>query len=155
MPPAWRIFAAFLVSPLVPSLLYASSTLFDGIPNGSYSDTATPIAVVAYATTLVFGLPTFLLLRRHIQPHFWVLVLAAGVVASAPWVLLVLGPQADLASIGSHVTAMDGRLTIWGWIEAGAFIGPIFALGMIAGAVFWLVAVFTPWARAPHVEVAP
>jgi hypothetical protein len=142
-PPGWRIVAGFILAPMAPALLFALATLFDGLPNGSYLKTAMQNLVVGgYPAAILFGLPLYFALRNWVEPRFMNLAMAGGAVAAAPWLLLVLiGPQPDWAQIGSHVTVLDGRRTLWGWIESGTLIGQVFLLGTIGGAAFWLIAV--------------
>jgi hypothetical protein len=143
MPPAWRIVLAFLLAPLAPAFLFALQTLFDGLPNGSYLKTAMTFAMVGgYPAVILFGLPLFFVLRNRVRPRLWVITLAGGAVAAMPWLLLVLlAPRPDQAQIGSHITVLDGRPTLWGWIESVAMVGQVFGLGAIGGVAFWLVAV--------------
>lgn len=142
-PAAWRIVLAFLAAPLAPAFLYALQTLFDGLPNGSYFKTGMTFAVLGgYPAALLFGVPLFFALRNRVDPRLWVLVLAGGGVAAAPWILLTLfAPQPDQAQIGTRITVLDGRMTLWGWLESGAMIGQVFLLGAVGGLVFWLAAV--------------
>lgn len=143
MPPTWRVVLAFLLAPLAPALLFALQTLFDGLPNGSYLKTTTMFAMFGgYPAAILFGLPLFFVLRDRVRPRFWIMTLAGGAVAAAPWLLLMLfAPQPDQAQIGSHITVLDGRMTWWGWIESAAMIGQVFGLGAMGGVVFWLVAI--------------
>lgn len=141
-----RIVLAFLLAPLAPAFLYALQTLFDGLPNGSYLKTALIFAMVGgYPPAIALGAPLFFALRNRVRPRLWVMTLAGGVIAAAPWLLLVLfAPQPEQARIGAHVTVLDGSVTLWGWIERAAMIGQIFGLGAIGGVVFWMVAVASP-----------
>jgi len=136
----------------VPAALASITTIFDGLPNGSYLKTVALFAFLgAYPATIIFGVPTLLILRRRLKPRFVYVVLAGGCVAAAPWLLLVLfGSNPDTASIGTHVTVQAGQKTLWGWIEGGRMVGGVFLLGLIGGVAFWLVAVCRFRADAPR-----
>ena len=142
-PKGWRIALAFFIAPLVPAAVASIATIFDGLPNGSYPKTVALFALFgAYPAPIIFGVPAFLFLRRRLKPRFVYVVLAGGFVAAAPWLLLVLlGPNPDTASIGTHLTVQAGHKTLWGWIEDLRMVGGVFLLGLIGGVAFWLVAV--------------
>lgn len=145
-PQWWRIALAFVIAPLVPSAMAAATTLFDGLPNGSYPQwVALFVLFGGYPATLVFGLPAFLILRSRLQPRFLYVTFAGGLVAAIPWLLLVLfGSNPDMAMIGEHVTVRDGVKTAWGWIEGLKMVGGVFLWGLVGGSVFWFAAVWRP-----------
>jgi hypothetical protein len=95
----------------------------------------------AYPTTLVFGGPAFLVLQGRIAAN-WINCVAAGaVVAALPWFLLsLLGPAADEASIGGQATVINGVRTGYGWLVEFQFIGEVALFGAVAGLLFWLIA---------------
>lgn len=134
---------AFIGAPLLPAAIVSTYTLFDGIPNGSYLKTVVLFALFGgYPAALVFGVPALLILRRWLEPKFLYIVVAGGLVAAAPWLLLVLfGSNPDFASIGTHVTVQGGQKTAWGWIEGFKMVGGVFLLGLVGGVAFWLLAV--------------
>ena len=103
----------------------------------------------AYPAALIFGVPAFLILRRRLKPRVINCVLVGGVVAAAPWLLLVLfGSNPDYAVVGTHITVQHGLKTLWGWIDGLKMVGWIFGLGLIGGLAFWTAAVFDPRRRA-------
>lgn len=133
-----------MIAPLLPSALAATTTLFDGLPNGSYLQWVTLFAVLGgYPATLIFGLPAFLILRSRLEPRFLYVTIAGGLVAAIPWLLLVLfGSNPDTAMIGEHVTVRDGMKTTWGWIEGLKLVGGVFLWGLVGGIAFWFAAVW-------------
>ena len=153
---AWRVALGFVVAPLAPSALAAVSTLADGGPNGGYGQWLALFALVGgYPATLVFGIPAYFVLSRFLRPRLIYVVLAGGVVAAAPFVLVMLfGGVADYASVGEHVTAQRGVRTFWGWIEMLKAVGLAFGLGLVGGLAFWMAAVFSPRRRVGAGEVA-
>lgn len=146
-PPRWRIIAAFLIAPLVAAFVLACYLpAYDGLPHISdriIRSTALYCFFGGYPTSLAFGVPAYLLLRRRVKPTWWACALAGGAVAAAPWLFLTLLPPgaATFEQTGQHVTVQNGVRTLWGWIEGLGFAGEIGALGLIGGLCFWLVAV--------------
>ena len=149
-PPTWRVVLAFVLAPLVPAALVAATTLFDGSPNGGYLTWLALFAVFgAYPATVLFGLPAFFLLRRRLKPRLASVVLVGGLVAAAPWLLIVVFvPNPDSAMIGEHVTVNHGVKTIWGWIEGLKLVGGVFLLGLLGGIAFWFAALWRPLSDA-------
>jgi hypothetical protein len=96
----------------------------------------------AYPTTLIFGVPIYFLLRKRVRPSAVNCMLAGGVAAALPWVVLFILPlPAQSGAIdGGHVTILDGHRTIAGWLYAGQAVAAIGGLGLLAGFVFWVVA---------------
>lgn len=140
-----RIILAFLIAPLAPSALAATLTLFDGHPNGGYRQWFALFAFAAFPTALLLGAPAYFLLRNRLKPRLVYIVLTGGLIAVAPWMLLVIfGPAPEFASSGQRVTVEHGARTLWGWLEALGSISGIFALGLIGGFTFWLVALGLP-----------
>ncbi len=139
-----RLILAFLVAPLAPSALVATATIFDGVDNGGYGRWFAFVAVVAIPTALLFGVPAYFFLRNRVKPRLAYIVLTGGLVATAPWLLLVGFDLPYFASSGQRVTIQGGARTLWGWLEWLSSISWIFALGMIGGLAFWLVALGLP-----------
>lgn len=55
--------------------------------------------------------------------------------------LFILSPKSNYAVVGSHITVMDGRTTLWGWLEYARFVALVFTLGLLGGTTFWLAAI--------------
>jgi hypothetical protein len=131
-PSAWRVAIAFVTAPTAAALALAWVVPLYGV----MPDHAQPVigsavlyAFGAYATTLVFGLPTFLALRRRLRPTLIRCILVGVAVAAAPWLLLALfTPRGDAAITD--------------------FVARIAAVGAVGGAVFWLLALACPPPRA-------
>lgn len=145
-PRRWRIILAFLIAPLVPSAAAATVTLVDGLPNGGYLQWLVLVALIGgYPAALILGLPAFFILRSRLRPRFMYVTFAGGLVAAAPWLLLVLfGPNPDMATSGEHVTVVSGAKTLWGWLEGMRMIGGAFLLGLMGGAAFWFISMWRP-----------
>ncbi len=95
----------------------------------------------AYPTTLVFAGPAFLLLQGRLAANWINCVVAGAVIAAGPWFLLsLLGPAADEASIGERATVINGTRTAYGWLVEFQYIGEIAVFGAIGGLLFWLIA---------------
>ncbi len=141
---------AFIIAPLAPSAAVATLTLFDGVPNGGYLQWVVLFALIGgYPATLVLGLPAYFVLRSRLAPRFGHVALAGGLVAVAPWLLLMLfAPTPDLVVRGEHILAQDGVKTVWGWLDGLRLVGWIFLLGLFGGAAFWFAAVWRPPSRS-------
>lgn len=127
-PPCWRLALAFLVAPAVPAALYAALMLSDTRSEASYLSHFRMIAIIgAYPATLLIGLPALLVLRGRLAPTFPTVSLVGGIVASGPWLLLALySPQTSLADLVGYL------------LES---VIPAFLLGLLGGAVFFLVGI--------------
>jgi hypothetical protein len=143
-PKPWRVALGFLVAPLVPAALWLLPGLLYGATAASYGSFVILIAVyAAYPPTLLLGLPTYFVLRRWIRPRFMTILLVAGLIAAVPWsALLLMLPNPQDAWTGACHTVVDGRTTWCGYLEGMKFIGLVFGLGAIAGAVFWTCVVW-------------
>ena len=143
-PKSWRVALGFLVAPLVPAALWLLPGLASGASIASYGSFVIVVTVyAAYPATLVLGLPTYFALRRRIRPRLMLILPVAGLIAAAPWpVLLLLLPKPRDAWIGSCHTVVEGTTTLCGYLEGLKFIALVFGLGAIGGAAFWLCVVW-------------
>lgn len=127
--------AAFAMATVMP--LYAGiDSLFERIWR-----TAINLAVFgAYPSALIFGTPTYFFLRQKLSPTWVNCSLAGAFVAAIPWFLImILGPSADQASIGDKATVIDGSRTLYGWMSELQFVGQIGLSGALAGLLFWMI----------------
>ena len=100
--------------------------------------------LVAYPSTLIIGLPAFLVLRTRVSLSYMNCIVVGIFVASAPWIAWVLLRDPHYWSDGpGRIYHMDGHYTALGWIEVGkgvlyyfTFLAPLGALG---GLTFWLI----------------
>jgi hypothetical protein len=140
---AWRVAAGFLLAPLVPAALYSTVMVpFQLI---------WIVLLFAYVPVFVVGIPAYFLLRDCLRPRIVTLLLAGGMVAISPWLALMLLSGAEHASVGDCVTVLKGRTTWCGFKLHVAFLGKVFAFGVLGGAVFWLCAV----SRASRLQSSP
>ncbi len=143
-PPTWRIIAAFLIVPGAAALLMAIlMPAYDGItdPLEKIWRSALAFAVFgAYPMTIILGLPTFFILRRHFDAKLVNCSLAGAAVAALPWFVLSTLSLPDSASIGGRATVIDGSLTTYGWVTNLTFVGQLALHGAAGGALFWLIA---------------
>ena len=133
-PSLWRIMLGFILAPLVPSLLFSL------IGSGTLRDVSLVLIYGGYPPALVLGIPAYFLLRNHLTPRFWLAMLAGGIIAALPWIVLALlpAPAASHAEVGQCVSVIDGRHTWCGLWESAKFAGIVFAFGALGGFVFWL-----------------
>lgn len=157
-PPKGRLIAAFVLAPLASALAFACfEPLYAGLP--SYLDrvfrTFLMFSLVGgLPTAAVVGVPTFLVLRRRLQPTAFNCILAGGVVAALPWLILLPIPNGTNYSFDDgHVTILNGHRTLWGWIYGAQSILQVAAFGLIGGMTFWLIA--TMGLRRSKVEIIP
>jgi hypothetical protein len=141
----WRVIAAFAIAPMVPILLvFGVPELYAAHPNvwdPKFRLWLLIATFVAYATTLVIGVPLFLLLPRKVVASLVNCVLAGACVAATTWLMLGLIPTPNSSSYsGGHDTIVGGHYTVWGWIDFGTLILEIAALGALGGLAFWLIA---------------
>ena len=136
-PKVWRLLLGFLLAPLAPAVLLSL------IESGNLSIVPVTLMYGGYPPAILLGVPAYFLLRNHLQPHFWLAMLAGGIVAALPWVALaLLPPAASYAEIGQCVSVMDGKHTWCGLWESARFASMVFALGALGGLVFWLCAIW-------------
>ena len=136
-----RLLAAFALAPLVPAVLISMPSLFDESGfNGFVNLARVYVLVGGYPATVFFGFPALLILKRWFRPRLIGTAFAGGLVATAPWCLLMLLPgQSGTASVDGQLTVQDGQRTLIGWILDSNILGLAFPLGALGGTVFWLV----------------
>src|SRR5687768_3771591 len=78
-----RLVIAFLLAPAAAPLLIGLMLGFEGVFGLSYIF-AGPIAVFAYAVTLLLGLPTFLWFRKRRWLSFWYFAIGGAILGLAP-----------------------------------------------------------------------
>jgi len=143
-PKSWRVAVGFLVAPLVPAALWLLPGLAFGASIAGYSSFVIVVTVyAAYPAVILLGVPIFFALRRRIRPRLMPILFVGGLIAAAPWsVLLLLLPNPQDAWIGGCHTVVDAKTTLCGYAEGLKFIGLVFGLGAIGGAAFWICVVW-------------
>ena len=147
-PKLWRLVLGFLLAPLVPAAAWAfalSGLSFDWTSIMGAAAFLYFVAVPAYATAALIGVPVYLLLRRRLRPRLATVAALGGLIALAPWLVLYLvsGPlPVDYARIGSCITVVDGVRTWCGYLEYVKLFGFLFLLGALGGLTFWLAAIW-------------
>ena len=144
-PPRWRVALAFLLAPGVAALAMATAMpAYEGLPSWFERvwRTAQIFSVFgAYPAALVFGVPAYFMLRRHLSSRLAGCVIAGAVIAALPWALLFMaGSGAAEASLNGHATVVNGHTTAYGWFQNLKFILSIGVFGAVGGFVFWAVA---------------
>ncbi|WP_152013953.1 MULTISPECIES: hypothetical protein [unclassified Bosea (in: a-proteobacteria)] len=121
---------ALIVAPAVPAALYAG-WVWSGSPSqASYLSHFQLIASFgAYPAALLLGLPTLLLLRGEVTPTLRRIMMIGGIIASVPWLLLLPFGATPNADLGGYLVLA---------------VLPAFLLGLLGGAVFYLVACMDP-----------
>lgn len=133
-PPLWRLILALIVAPAVPTALYAAWIWSDTPSQASYLSHVRLIAGVgAYPAALLLGLPALVLLRGEVAPTLRQVMLVGGIVASLPWLLPLPFGMATNADLSGYL------------LEA---VCPAFLLGLLGGAVFYLVGCIGPQSLA-------
>lgn len=95
-----------------------------------------------YPATIVAGIPAYFVLRNWFRPHIATIMLAGGVVAMTPWLLLFFLSRPDYGEVGDCVTEINGQMTWCGFVGTLRFLAEIFAYGAFGGLVFWVCAVW-------------
>ena len=132
--PAMRVPMAFLVAPLAVPLL---AVLVLELPlSEPYIVTFLfIITFVTYAGVVIFGIPTYLVLRSGKWTNFWIAPIVGFIVGMVMWYVtfalfeIVLGHTWSYAL--SSVAAADE------WVKALRFGAPA---GAAVGTIFWLIA---------------
>jgi hypothetical protein len=146
----WRVAAAFIAAPVAPAAAFAfAMPMYGSLPDLSERIwwTFLPVLLVGgYPPTLIFGVPAFLVLRRKLQPTFLTCSLVGALVAS-PWAIMFLLAAARDPNFWDSIERN-------GLLEATTEITIVPALGLLGGAVFWLVAAAGP-SRAKPTDIIP
>lgn len=144
-PPNWRVAAAVILVPAFAAVSLAiAMPIYDGLPTMAERiwRSALVYAVIgAYPPAVVFGVPAYFVLRRHFDAHLFNCALVGAVVATLPWMFLMLVSAPDQASIGNRATVINGSYTAFGWLMNAHFLGEIALAGALGGALFWAIAV--------------
>jgi len=138
-PNGGRVAAAFLVAPIFASILMGLAFLvvgyLEGSPAASVHSAALLIGMfslpLALLTTLLFGVPAYVLLKPRVERRLVGAILTGAVTAPIGWTGLEIAMALEKRSVDSLPT------NLW-------FIGLLAAVGAAAGIVFWWVAV-GPW----------
>ena len=137
----WRLFAAFVVSPVIPCFLYNIPDYF-AFHTWSNSFLLQAVAV-AEALVLLVAVPTFLLLRRRFRITLTVCLIAGFLICFAASCLLAFLPlnPGYSAGDGGGSTVINGHITAHGVVSQ--LIGAsIFGLmGTITALIFWVVGI--------------
>ena len=113
-----RVILAFCLSPLLPAFY---GTLLFAQP------WALPIGlIIAYPSAILFGVPSFLWLRRHLKQRWWAFA-TWGALCAMP-ALLLYSIRRDVPHLESFSASNGAALVGW-----GAFAGLCFWLLGIAG----------------------
>lgn len=143
-PSRCRVILAFAIVPGAAAFAMAAiEPLYAGIDSHAERIWRTALTFAlfgAYPSALIFGAPTYVFLRRRIAATWINFSLAGAFVAAIPWLLVVLlGPQADQASIGNKTTVIEGSRTFYGWMSDLQLVGQIAMFGALAGLLFWAI----------------
>lgn len=138
-PSTKRAMAAFLLAPLAPAMVVA-------LAEPSTTDRLGDFLMVAlaggYVPSLVFGLPLYLALRRHMVPRAPLVAGLGGVVAALLPLLALLASNGRGSATGSHPLAIVDMIFGWSGLSPDAALAvTAFVLGLGGGYVFWLVLV--------------
>lgn len=138
-----RFFAAFLVAPAVPALLF----VFPGLLAGGSSVLSIFVltSFVTYAHALVLGAPIAWLLARSRLLTRWRVVGAAFIVGALPFGGLMVYQESTMPPGAGHtsngvVLREDGRLTSAGVRSTVLGVLQCGLLGAATGFVWWLIA---------------
>ena len=144
-PPAWRVLLGFVVAPAIAALLMATlMPAYDGLPMPEriWKSAQIYTLVGAYPSALIFGLPAYLLLRRHLDPTIVKCMSVGASVAALPWLILSILPSgATQESVGGRATVIDGQRTLYGWMLNAESVLQIATFGAVGGLMFWLIVV--------------
>jgi hypothetical protein len=141
-PPAWRIVVGFVAAPALAAAAYSCALpACDGISNLYQRVFMTFVMCClfgAYPTAIVFGIPTFFLLRKRLRPTLISCALAGACVAAMPWVLLTILPSpASFIQEGRHIEIVEDHKTVWWWINLAIADAQVAAVGLLGGLAFW------------------
>lgn len=126
-PSVWRLTLAFLIAPAVPAAILAAIYWSDTPSEASYIDRFRMVAIIgAYPPALAIGVPALLILRNRVEPSVLILAVIGGVIAAVPWLLLL--------PLGWH-----SSFDIIGYLMESVL--PSFVLGLLGGAIFYLIGI--------------
>ncbi len=129
--------AAFLLAPLLPAAIVA---LIEPATTSRIGDFLLVVLVGGYLPSLVFGVPLYLALRRHLPPRLPLVMSLGGLVAALPPLLVLLFGSEPGGTVGGHTLAIVDLAFGWSGLGPGtAFVATCFGLGLCGGFVFWLV----------------
>lgn len=141
----FRVFAAFLLAPVVPVAMFVVPALFMGTTVSSALSIAVLISFVTYAHAIVLGLPWTWLLSRRRPLTLLRVVVAAFLIGAVPFGSLTLyqeitiSPGSGYVSNGEVLRA-DGSLTTAGLRSAIFGVLQTGGLGALTGLVWWVIA---------------
>lgn len=145
LPPRWRVAAAFLMVPALAALSIAiAMPLYSGLPSMTERIWKSALAYGvfgAYPPTIIFGIPAYLVLRKHFKPRLINCAFVGAFVAALPWALLALASTPDQASIDDRATVIDGSKTAFGWLMDAQALAQIALFGALGGFLFWARAI--------------
>ncbi len=104
-----------------------------------WSPFAALFGLVFAALPALFGLCAFLALRRVMPVKWWMGVLCGFLIGAVTASVFAFSPSADFASANGVQTVIEGRRTLWGWLELAKFAASVGILGASGGLVFWLI----------------
>jgi hypothetical protein len=141
-PKAWRIILGFVLSPLIPAVFLVAPT-FPALGL---------VMLYVYPPTILLGVPTYFLLRHRVRPRIWILMLAGGIIAAAPWaayLLYVEGPtNGSIGTLFSDCQNVIDHKTTWcGLNSTLEFFAMLFELGAAGGLIFWLCLVWRGFSK--------
>lgn len=143
MPPTWRVFTAFVTTPAAGAAAIALLMTWSEDQGGVYklwgyfSLIAT---IAAYPATVLIAVPIYFLLRHRIRPTPRNCITVGAISAVLPWLLLLLAPNLDQASIGGQATVLDGVRTAHDWYRQLLNLTEVAFMGGFVGFMFWLIA---------------
>jgi hypothetical protein len=143
-----KALGALLVAPILPCVLFALILFGSGGTPADFRIGFLMSLIFAELQTLVLGLPAIIVLRNRVKPRLRSALIFGGMIASLPWLVLGLLPGAEQASLGGAETVIDGQLTWFGFWQVLKFAGLLFLLGVVGGAIFWLIVVWPALARS-------
>jgi hypothetical protein len=130
---ARRVIAGFLVAPALPALVVLALQSAS-IAQGRAEWGTSLFAVLSYATAIVVGLPSFLLLKRHLAASFTMYAVLGAAIGAVPACLLFV-PDIAMGWESQHEHARLLLGNLWRVLLGGA------VLGSLSASVFWVIAI--------------
>lgn len=126
-----RLFFAYLIAPMAPSLLDGILRLARNPETASQPFEMTQLLspmllIVSYVCASLIGIPAYLLLRQYLGRTWWKYLLCGSAIGCTPALLLAV-TVSDGGGLGSGITSV------------AAAIGLIY--GGIGGLAFWLIGI--------------